>query len=474
MKKWLDQKENISLRITSDFFCWIENLSKKTWTGWQGDIHEIEKLLSDINVNIQEGCHFKFVGNEKALNVFKSKYQYKNSEKNTKYILRNKPFNFVFYKIDFKFKLSVEDIKISETPTIVKKDKFKVLLVDDSKTILTLLSTMLKTDSAIEIVGMVTNPLEAEKVIREKKPDVMTLDIHMPEMNGVELLKDLKNKIPIPTIMITSLNIQEGGLVLEALENGAFDYIQKPRMEDVANLTPVLIEKIKLAANSNVAVSTSEVSKSFSISPKISFKGNLDSQLIALGASTGGTNALADILTLMPEKIPPIIIVQHIPPIFSAAFAKRLNELCKFDVKESEDGDVLRPGLVIVAKGGVQLKLKKQGEKIIVVHTDDPPLNRFKPSVDYMFNSVADLSTSKLIAAALLTGMGNDGAKGMLKMKNVGIETVAQDEKSCVVFGMPREAIEIGGASYIESLLKIPERLSQILDHSSFNKKKVG
>jgi len=474
MKKWLDQKNTISIKVASDFFCWIEDLASCSWTAWEGSEAEIPKLRQELsNISLVD-FNIKLVGKENAIKQFKLLNQTPEVEQKIKFVNREKPYEIVFYQEGFKFRLSKEEVILPINAINKPKEKFKVLLVDDSKTILTLLSTMIKTDASIEIVGMVTNPLEVEKIVLEKKPDVITLDIHMPEMNGVELLKKLKLKTPIPAIMITSLNIHEGGLVLEALENGAFDYIQKPKMEDIAALTPLLIEKIKLAANSKVSISNNDFTRKISHSTQISFTGNLDKQLIALGASTGGTNALADVLTLLPENIPPIVIVQHIPPVFSAAFAKRLNELCKFDVKESEDGDILRPGLAIVAKGGVQLKLKQQGENIIIVHTDDPPLNRFKPSVDYMFNSVAELATKRLIAAALLTGMGNDGARGMLKMKNAQIETIAQDEKTCVVFGMPREAIEIGGATYVEPLLKIPERLSYIIEKNNTSKKKVS
>lgn len=461
MKKWLNQNENFSARISSDFFCWLEDHEKKTWQAWEGYEFEVDKLISDLKLNYKSHFIFKCVGKDKVIQRIKTLFQV-NDESKAKYVLRHQAFEVMYFKSDFKFKVSIELPNITATPKLQVKEKVKVLLVDDSKTILTILSTMLKSDPNIEIVGMLTNPLEAEKYILEKKPDVITLDIHMPEMNGVDLLKKIKNSMPVPTIMITSLNIQEGGLVLDALENGAFDYIQKPKMEDIAALTPILIEKIKAAANSTVATTISL--KKPLVTPSIKFGGNLDHQLIALGASTGGTNALADLLTLLPENVPPIVIVQHIPPVFSAAFAKRLNELCKFAVKESEDGDILRPGLAIVARGGVQFKIIKRGDKLVVVHTDDPPLNRFKPSVDYLFNSVAEIAQYRHIAAALLTGMGNDGAHGMLNMRKAEIETIAQDEKTCVVFGMPREAIEIGGATYIEPLPKIAERLASVLD----------
>lgn len=465
MKKWLKPHEDFSQKIQSDFFCCVESNSGESWVAWEGSNFEIEALCKEVRLLFNSNTLIRFIGKTSSINMFKKIFNQLQLN-NIKYIVREKSFEIIYLQSIKKFRLSVEEV--------VENKKIKVLLVDDSKTILTIISTMLKSDTQIEIVGMLTNPLDALKVIAEKKPDVITLDIHMPEMNGVELLKLIQKQYSIPSIMITSLNINEGGLVLDALENGAFDYFQKPKMEDIVTLTPVLIEKIKAASTSNNKKSSSVKSEIQKNLQKVKFSGDYHQQLIVLGASTGGTNALADLLQTFPKEVPPIVIVQHIPPIFSAAFAKRLNELCSFEVKESEDGDILRPNLAIVAKGGVQLKVIQKNGKLVIAHTDDPPVNRFKPSVDYLFDSVALLLSQKQVAAALLTGMGNDGAKGMLNLKNKGVETIAQDENTCVVFGMPREAIELGGATYVEPLLNIGHKLAEILQHRKNIKAKAS
>ena len=350
-------------------------------------------------------------------------------------------------------------ISINKEPSIIK-----VLIVDDSKAIRTILSKVFSSDPMFEVCAMAERPSEVEALIIKHKPDVITLDIHMPEMDGVTLLKTIIGpKYHIPTVMISSISMAEGPMVLDALENGAVDYIQKPEMSELANVTPLILEKVRIAAMANMNKSAKNDKSKIVQSVH---KCNLDA-LIVLGASTGGTEAIREILTALPSQIPPMLIVQHIPAVFSLAFAKRMNDLCSFNVKEAEDGDEVKINQVLIAPGGTQMKLIRKEGKTFVEINDDEPVNRFKPSVDYMFSSVAKSLYTHTIAI-ILTGMGKDGAKGMLELKNLGVRTIAQNEESSVVFGMPREAINIGAAEFIEPLNQIAEKIIFL----SNNKKK--
>lgn len=348
--------------------------------------------------------------------------------------------------------------------------KFKVLVVDDSKTIRTILSKIFSSDPMFEVCAMAEKPSDVEGLIQKFKPDVITLDIHMPEMDGVTLLKTIiAPKYHIPTVMISSISMAEGPLVLDALENGAVDYIQKPEMSEIEKVTPFILEKVRTAAMANVSKKLHTRERRVSV--KTTEVCNQDS-LIVLGSSTGGTEAIRDILTALPNNIPPMLIVQHIPAVFSLAFAKRMNELCPFDVKEAENGDEVRPNRVLIAPGGTQMKMIHKAGKTYVEINDDEPVNRFKPSVDYMFFSVAKSLYTHTVAV-ILTGMGKDGAKGMLELRNMGVRTIAQDEETSVVFGMPKEAIHIGAAEFVEPLGNIAEKIT-VLTNQKKNKKEVS
>jgi two-component system chemotaxis response regulator CheB len=328
----------------------------------------------------------------------------------------------------------------------------KVLIVDDSASIRKILTNLFTSDPMIEVVGVAERPSQVEDLINKTRPDVITLDIHMPEMTGVELLKRYLPRHRIPTVMISSISMEESPMVLEALENGAVDYIQKPAFQNLAAQSPLIIEKVKEAAGARVKVTSRPVSQAFR-------EQKLRQDLIlAIGSSTGGTEALREVLTQLPASIPPTLIVQHIPAVFSLAFANRMNELCPFEVKEAADGDEVRPGRVLIAPGGLQMKLIRQGAVLKVRVEDTAPVNRHKPSVDVLFDSVA-AEIGKKALGVILTGMGSDGANGMLKMRQAGAHTVAQDEESCVVFGMPREAIARGAAEEVKSLRDIPQLL---------------
>jgi two-component system chemotaxis response regulator CheB len=344
----------------------------------------------------------------------------------------------------------------------------KVLIVDDSKTIRDLLTKILAADPLVQVVAVADGPGKVEELIAQHKPDVITLDIHMPEMDGVTLLKKYLPRFPIPTIMISSISLQEGPLVLSALESGAVDYIQKPSFDQLKVVAPLIIEKIKIAAGAKVnrrAAPTLRAKAKPAPTPHLSTPTDFK-QVIAIGSSTGGTEALRELMAGLPDQIPPIVVVQHIPPVFSKAFAMRMNELFAFDVKEAEDGDILRPNLVLIAPGGRQMSLKPSPQgKFRVVIEDSAPVNRHKPSVDVLFDSVHSHLGNRVLGV-ILTGMGADGAKGLLKLRQAGCRTIAQDEASCVVFGMPREAIKINAAEFIVPLDQIATRLTQLLSDS--------
>ncbi len=350
-----------------------------------------------------------------------------------------------------------------EDPPQMKADQLKkrVLIVDDSTTITKLLSTIFRQDAGLEVVGVINNPLEVEDKLRELKPDVMTLDINMPEMDGCAVLRKVMGKYPVPTVMISSISIEEGPRVLQALELGAIDYIQKPSFEQLKFLAPLIIEKIKDAANAKVQLKHGSSARA---KPKVQMLLNKSSKLIAIGSSTGGTEALRQLLSELPNNIPPIVIVQHIPPVFSNAFAMRLNDLCECEVREAKDGDVVRSGLVLIAPGGIHMVLRPSSEGFVVRLQDLPAVNRHKPSVDMLFESVAQYLGRNAIGL-ILTGMGADGAKGLLKMRQAGARTIAQDEASCVVFGMPKEAIKLGAAEQICGLDEMPNVILSLISN---------
>jgi two-component system chemotaxis response regulator CheB len=367
-----------------------------------------------------------------------------------KYVNRENSYELYFNPKERIIKASktVESKVVEEEVVEEIQKEVKVLIVDDSTTICNLLSKIMGLSPHIKVVGTVNDPLEAEAAIKKYSPDVITLDIHMPNMNGVELLKKITPKFKIPAIMISSISMQEGPLVLDALESGAVDYIQKPDMSNFAAIANAINTKIISASKTKHQEKRKTSNKSVS-----SANINMDDNIILIGASTGGTRALKDVLDSLPENIPPTLIVQHIPAEFSRAFAQRLNDSAKFTVKEATDGDKLIANQVLVAPGGFQMKVVKRGAAMYVEINDDEPVNRFKPSVDYLFDSVAKSSINSNIVAAIFTGMGRDGAKGMLALKNSkNAITIAQDEETSVVFGMPKEAIKLGCVDHIVPL----------------------
>lgn len=345
------------------------------------------------------------------------------------------------------------------------KTKKRVLIIDDSKTMREILRKIFHGDS-LEVVGMASSAREAFPLIRSLKPDVITLDIHMPEMDGVTFLEKYLPLYPIPTVMISSINTQESNLVMKALEIGAVDYLQKPNFEEIHEKAEFMREKISTAASIKVVRDHLLTARSDVLfTPE-----DLKDRFVAIGSSTGGTEAIKEVLLKFPANIPPIVIVQHIPPVFSTAFANRLNELCPFEVIEGKDGDEVKPGRVIVAPGGQQMEIVRRNSKYYVHVFDGERVNRHKPSVDVLFNSVA-LHLGAKAVGVILTGMGSDGANGLLKMKNAGSITIAQDEFTSVVYGMPRIAAEIGAADIICPLPKIHLEIAKAIKNSSLRSK---
>ncbi len=337
----------------------------------------------------------------------------------------------------------------------------RVLIVDDSAIVRQIFSKELSRDKQIEVVGTAPNPYIARDKIIQLKPDVITLDIEMPRMDGITFLKKLMHYYPIPVIVVSSLTREGGKLVLEAIESGAVDVISKPgEAYSVGDMSIELIDKIKAAAN--VVVKKPSDKKALKSPPKQTYAmTETTNKVIAIGASTGGTQALQLVLQGLPANSPGIVIVQHMPEHFTRSFADRLNSICDVEVKEAENGDQVFPGRVLIAPGNYHMLLNRSGAQYYVQIKKGPLVSRHRPSADVLFKSTARYAGSNAIGV-IMTGMGSDGASGILEMKNNGAQTIAQDEKSCIVFGMPKVAIEMGGVDKISSLDNIPHQILQM------------
>ena len=341
--------------------------------------------------------------------------------------------------------------------------KIRVLIVDDSALIRTLLTELLSKDEAIEVVGTAPDPYIARQKIQLLNPDVLTLDVEMPKMDGLTFLEKLMRVHPIPVVMVSALTEAGCETTLRALEIGAVDFYTKPNMgiqrgmEEQADL---IIEKIKTASQARVRTRSAAPSASEELRKLAGFSAMLKAthRIIAVGASTGGTEALRALLQVLPPDTSPIVIAQHMPEQFTKTFADHLNSLCPMTVKEAQDGDRVIPGQALIAPGNYHMELRRSGGRYYVATTTRPPVNRHRPSVDVLFHSVAEYAGSNSLGV-ILTGMGHDGAAGMLAMKQAGAFTIAQDEASCVVFGMPGEAIKAGGVDRVLPLDEIPASL---------------
>ncbi|MBS4095969.1 MAG: chemotaxis response regulator protein-glutamate methylesterase [Sulfuricella sp.] len=349
----------------------------------------------------------------------------------------------------------------------------KVLVIDDSALIRSLLTEIINSQHDMEVVGCAQDPLIAREKIKALNPDVLTLDVEMPRMDGLVFLDKLMKLRPMPVIMISSLTEKSSFITLHALELGAVDYVTKPKLDIRSGITEYaheITEKIRVAAKAHIKPTTAK-SIERSIEPKQSADAVLPvchrsicgtEKVIAVGASTGGTEALRELLSMMPADSPGILVTQHMPEAFTRAFAKRLDGICRISVKEAEHGERVLPGHAYVAPGNRHLLLGRSGANYITELADGPPVNRHRPSVDVLFRSASNAAGKNAIGV-ILTGMGNDGAAGMLEMRTAGAFTIAQNEESCVVFGMPKEAIANGSIDEVLPLLSIGKRINSWL-----------
>lgn len=335
--------------------------------------------------------------------------------------------------------------------------KIKVLCVDDSALIRNIMTNIVNEHDDMEMVATAPDPLIARDLIKRFNPDVLTLDVEMPRMDGLDFLERLMRLRPMPVIMVSSLTKKGSEITLNALELGAVDFVAKPDMglkEGMIQYSELIAEKIRIAAKARIGRQVQPGSSPRTISaPLVGSE-----KIIAIGSSTGGTEALRHVLEPMPLSCPGMVIAQHMPPGFTYSFAQRMDRLCQISVKEAEDGDRVLPGHAYISPGDRHMELVRSGANYHVRLTSDLPVNRHRPSVDVLFNSVAR-QAGKNAVGTILTGMGNDGARGLLAMRNAGAHTLAQSEKSCVVFGMPREAIAMQAACDIVDLDDMSQRL---------------
>lgn len=335
----------------------------------------------------------------------------------------------------------------------------KVLVIDDSELARKTLQYGLMKDPYIDVVGCAGDPYTARDQIVLLRPDVLTLDVDMPRMDGLEFLRKLMPQFPVPTIMVSALTERGAKITLEALEAGAVDFVTKPRAGAGFSLDAMLLElrtKVKIAATVNVSHWKSKKSELFKYAVQRKGRGSIHEMIIAIGASTGGTEAIRQVLMGMSSDCPGIVVVQHMPEKFTRTFAQRLNTICDMNVKEAEHGDRVETGQVLVAPGNRHMEVVRIGQRYEVWLKDGDNVSGHKPSVDVLMRSVAQCAAERG-RGVLLTGMGADGALGLLEMKKAGAKTFAQDEKSSVVFGMPKRALECGAVDSLLPLDRIAE-----------------
>ncbi len=359
--------------------------------------------------------------------------------------------------------------------------KIRVLVVDDSAVVRQTLSSILNSDPKIEVISTASDPIFAAKKISKEVPDVITLDVEMPRMDGLTFLKKIMSQHPIPVVIISSITEKGTETGMKALEYGAVEIITKPQMntkEFIEESKIRICDAVKAAAHAKIKRKPIKKTEPMRVEPKYSADaiiGPLKNHsmikttevVVAVGASTGGTDALRIFLESLPVDVPGIIIVQHMPEHFTRSFAERLDSICNITVKEAQNGDAVTRGKALIAPGNHHMLLKRSGARYYVEIVNGPFVNRHRPSVDVLFRSTAKYAGRNAIGV-IMTGMGDDGAKGLLEMKEAGAYTIAQDEKSCVVFGMPKEAIALGAADKIEPLENISH---QVIKHLHRNLK---
>ena len=344
-----------------------------------------------------------------------------------------------------------------------EKKKIKVVIIDDSAVMRQMLKTILHEDPDIHVVGTAANPLIAREKIKALRPDVLTLDVEMPGMDGITFLEKLMRLHPLPVVMVSSHTEKGAAATLRALDLGAVDFVAKPQSGVREGMTTELMdeirEKVRAAAGAHVrAAPLTPRSVGIPFQQPLTTLPVSREGIIVIGASAGGTQAIAEIMMRLPHSTPGIAIVQHMPPKFTASFAERLNSQCELDVREARSGDRLKPGVALIAPGGYHMEIMRSGGGYAVRVFEGEPVNRHRPSVDVLFNSAARIVGADALGI-ILTGMGGDGARGLQAMKLAGAHTVAQDEKSCVVFGMPEQAIREGAVCEVVSLERIAERI---------------
>lgn len=372
--------------------------------------------------------------------------------------------------------------------------RIRVLIVDDSALVRRILTELLVGDREVEVVGTASDAYMAREKIKQLDPDVLTLDVEMPKMDGVTFLRNLMRLRPMPVVMVSSLTEHGAEITLDALSVGAVDYLPKPKVDLAATLgdySEELRAKIKAAAAARVRRFTGAATAAGGTSgaglPQVTPSYSADAvlakaaprqfrttdRIIAIGASTGGTEAIKDVLVQLPADTPGIVIAQHIPKAFSTPFARRMDAVCQMTVYEAEDGQQILPGHVYIAPGDRHLLLVRDGARYVCKLDDGPPVNRHKPSVDVLFRSVPQQAGRNAIGV-ILTGMGKDGALGLKEMREAGSPTIAQDEATSVVWGMPREAVLLGAAVQVLGLNEIPSRLRAIADSMDVTRSKAS
>lgn len=351
------------------------------------------------------------------------------------------------------------------------RPKIRVLIIDDSASVRQTLTSVLQEDPDIEVIAAASDPFAAARYIKDEVPDVITLDVEMPRMDGITFLRKIMEQCPVPVVMCSSLTEQGSETLMQALEAGAVDVILKPRMgvaDHLAESRIMIRETVKGAARARVTgrkpapaprkVEAKLTADAMLMPPSGRAMSKTTEMVVCIGASTGGTEALREVLMALPANSPGIVIVQHMPENFTRAFAKRLDGLCNVSVKEAQDGDTVMRGHVLIAPGGKHMLLERQGARYLVSVRDGPLVSRHRPSVDVLFRSAARNAGSNAVGI-IMTGMGDDGARGLLEMKQCGARTFAQDEASCIVFGMPKEAIARGAADKVIPLGAIAREL---------------
>jgi two-component system, chemotaxis family, protein-glutamate methylesterase/glutaminase len=364
-------------------------------------------------------------------------------------------------------------------PSGQAKKRIKVLIVDDSALVRRMLTEMLSSDASITVLGAAHDAYDAREKIKALNPDVLTLDVEMPRMDGVTFLRNLMRLRPMPVIMVSSLTEKGAEVTLDALSIGAVDYLPKPKIDLAATLADYkeeLIAKVKAAATARLRAPTTTTA-SASADAILAKRDPLrqlrtTERIIAIGASTGGTEAIKEVLIRLPPDTPGIVITQHIPKLFSGAFARRMDACCQVSVCEAEDGQQILRGHAYVAPGDMHLLLVRDGARYVCRLDEGPPVNRHKPSVDVLFRSVAQQAGRNAIGV-ILTGMGKDGALGLKEMRDAGARTVAQDEATSIVWGMPGEAVAVGGAADVLPLGDIWSRVLQLADEMDITRSAV-